>query len=1094
MAAGGVRELLLRVKMDTKSLNAGVGDVKRQMTLLRAQYKNLAEDASIEDTTGALYANLSAQARAAQNQVGLLQQKVQSLRAALNQATDKGDQSRLTSDLVNAETALANAETTANRLKNTLEGFKLDQFVTDAERTADAILSISTAYDSVIGDAAAKSKEDARETWKDWDAAFANLKKTVNMTAEQEEEMQDVLKSMSYERPKTYEELATLGQYAGQGGVAYEGLRDFIGAMADFSVAVADLPVQSATMNMSQILNVFGLGYDQIWNAASAIVELGNTTATTEAQIIDMSQRISGAGQLAGMTAADVFGLAAGLSALGINAEAGGTATSKLINEFQYAAALGTRVQKIYGEQFEDDAVGFSNWVNSFKRADLAEQANMLGITMSEMKQYASSWVTLQRVSELTGKSTEEWLESWNESAAGTILDFLFSLSELSDDNSADAVAFLNSIGLTGARMSDMLLRGANSAETLRATIARSNAAYEEGTALQEEAAQKYATQRSQDVMNENRQRAVEASVGEYVNLIEAPFESLFARMKERFETEMPSWVKAGVAGTQEVLSLLGQGLNFAGSTAQSIYFVGKGIQSFKELQQSGSLGKLGEGFAKVGSGLKTAAPYLLAGAAAYGLYELLDALREAAVDTRAISDGLKNLEINIDERSVSATLGAIGEVKAAMEGLQPGGEDRTLENRAALVAAGYGTDEMLGQTLGYRAAQAERNLNAIYDEYAAKMANVQAAMEAAAERGDQEGLDVYQAQLRRYQADMEQDVNDERARYTGQVTDLIAGALERAGQDGRVQQLAKKYNVLNLLTGLADGSIRADGEEYAALYEQVWKGLRSAGIQNPLDKYNGVYLPGNAMYAADKAAATDWQKWLKAYYGVIAKDAETLLSDSGLTTILQAALTSDVTENLDASSISGAYMGLLELMDLRGIAEKGAANASEIGKYSALGLGDGIEENGGMPSEKMNQAVDNMLQSARNMLGIQSPSRVMAEMGLYIDEGLAQGIEENGQLAVDALQRVGAMIEAEALRQAELIRRAMTVVAPAPVWAGGAVMGVAAGSAALAGTTYNQTFNLSGGSAAAKQSVKALAREMVRLSKEDNAGLGMKN
>ncbi|HGH0452933.1 TPA: hypothetical protein ACJHE6_004227, partial [Clostridioides difficile] len=49
-----------------------------------------------------------------------------------------------------------------------------------------------------------------------------------------------------------------------------------------------------------------------------------------------------------------------------------------------------------------------------------------------------------------------------------------------------------------------------------------------------------------------------------------------------------------------------------------------------------------------------------------------------------------------------------------------------------------------------------------------------------------------------------------------------------------------------------------------------------------------------------------------------------------------------------------------------------------------------------------------------RKVLGIHSPSRVMAEIGKFVDEGLAQGIANNSDSVKKATEKITKIIEEE--------------------------------------------------------------------------------
>src|SRR5690606_22974231 len=67
---------------------------------------------------------------------------------------------------------------------------------------------------------------------------------------------------------------------------------------------------------------------------ASALVNLGNNFAATESQIVDITERIVGAGNAAGFTQPEILAWATAIRAVGIEAESGGSSFSTFMSEF----------------------------------------------------------------------------------------------------------------------------------------------------------------------------------------------------------------------------------------------------------------------------------------------------------------------------------------------------------------------------------------------------------------------------------------------------------------------------------------------------------------------------------------------------------------------------------------------------------------------------------------------------------------------------------------------------------------------------------------------------------------------------------------
>jgi TP901 family phage tail tape measure protein len=163
-----------------------------------------------------------------------------------------------------------------------------------------------------------------------WESAWAGVTKTTDGSAEQMAQLEEDLRALALVLPATHEEIAATAEAAGQLGVAREDIAAFTKTAIDLG-ETTNLSAEEAATAIAQMMNVMGSAPDVIDEIGSTLVALGNDGASTEAQILSMAQRLTGAVKLIGGSEADVLGIASAMSNLGIQSELGGGAMSRTI-------------------------------------------------------------------------------------------------------------------------------------------------------------------------------------------------------------------------------------------------------------------------------------------------------------------------------------------------------------------------------------------------------------------------------------------------------------------------------------------------------------------------------------------------------------------------------------------------------------------------------------------------------------------------------------------------------------------------------------------------------------------------------------------
>lgn len=292
----------------------------------------------------------------------------------------------------------------------------------------------------------------------DWESAFAGVMKTVDETASTTyADIEESLRGMARELPATHQEIAAVAEAAGQLGVATEDVAEFSETMIALGESTNLTADEAATM-IAQMSNVMGTmardGAEGVERLGSTLVQLGNNSATTERDILAMSQRISSTASVIGMTEADVLGFATALSSVGINAEAGGSAISRVFMSIASSVSQG-------GEDLESFA-------------------------------------------EIAGTSASEFARSFEEDPARAVATFIDGLGRISAAG-GDVFGVLSDLGMSDIRVSQALLTMAESGDLLFEALDMGAEAWEENTALQDEFAKRLETTQAQlDIAKNN--------------------------------------------------------------------------------------------------------------------------------------------------------------------------------------------------------------------------------------------------------------------------------------------------------------------------------------------------------------------------------------------------------------------------------------------------------------------------------------------------------------------------------------------------------------------------------------------------------------
>lgn len=326
----------------------------------------------------------------------------------------------------------------------------------------------------------------------EFESAFAGVRKTVEATEAEYAQMENSIREMATNIPTTASELSGIAEAAGQLGIAKENIVEFSKTMADMDVAT-NMTSEDAATNFARFANITGMSQDKFDELGSTVVSLGNNLATTESEIVEMSMRLAGAGAQVNLSEAQIMGMAAALSSVGIEAEMGGSAFSKLMVNLQLAVETGN----------------------------------------DSLTQYAK----------VAGMTSKEFKKAFNEDAASAISSFLSGLNN-TERNGMSAIAVLDDMGITEVRMRDALLRASNASDVFNKSLNIANSAWEKNIALTNEAEQRYKTFDSQKQMTVNN--LTDMGIETYQSMRGSLTEGLYAINNELFTSMRDTFIDSG--------------------------------------------------------------------------------------------------------------------------------------------------------------------------------------------------------------------------------------------------------------------------------------------------------------------------------------------------------------------------------------------------------------------------------------------------------------------------------------------------------------------------------------------------------------------
>ena len=707
------------------------------------------------------------------------------------------------------------------QLTNRIDALKKEQEeVAEGAQTFGnkASQAFSTVHEAIVAAGIATALKEVYEYFADcaqasmdFESAMTGVAKTTDLTDDELSAMSDAIKEMSTEIPATTEELAAIAESAGQLGIHKESLLDFTEIMAMLGTST-NMTADEAATSLSRLANITGMSQEDFDRLGATIVDLGNNLATTEKEIVDMSMRIAGAGAQVGMTEAEIMSFSGALSSVGIEAEAGGSAFSTLISDMSLAVQQG-------GDGLEQFA-------------------------------------------DVAGMSASEFAAAFEEDAAGAIIQFIQGLGNMESEGRS-AIAVLDDMGLSDIRMRDALLRAAGASDVFTNALQIGSNAWDENTALVNEATKRYATTQSQLTMMQNAYKNLKVAIGDaYTPALQKAYSvgTQVLNAVSQFVKQNPALVNA-ITAFVGVLGLV--------VAALAAYTVGAKVAAAASAMLTAAIPGVNiiMGVAAAVAGV-TAAIAALATAAANDAVPSVDELTQAAQGMREAMD-----EANATyDDTVSSTLAAAGVADtyiAKLEEMEAAGVRTEEEHRQY-----HNTLALLCQVVPDLANYIDLETDTIEGGTAALRANTEAWKQNAMQQAYQEQLTALYSQ------------------YSAVLIEAEENSIGLTKAQYQQEAANKKYNDtvarMNELWNEAAAEAEAYNQEYYAMTDAT-----NFLTQEYYDLQNSLYDINDEMWAAEQSA--------KNYQKAIEEDQEAVAAAEA-----EIALAEEAVQNLTAATQDG--------------------------------------------------------------------------------------------------------------------------------------------------------------------------------------------
>lgn len=290
------------------------------------------------------------------------------------------------------------------------------------------------------------------------DSAYRDMRKTVDGTEEQFEQLRDSAIEFSRTHVTSADQILQIEALGGELGITTENLETFAEVVSNLDVA-SNLDTEGAATALGHLANIMHLSKEDYVGFSDALVRLGNNGASTETEIVNIAERIGSMGSIVDMSASDVLAWSSSIASTGQNAEAAGTAISRTMSFFETSvAAAGGTVDTSFESinaavQEGGDKLTLFASLSGMTAEEFAQswETESESMAASLQEQLGNAKDNLQMIADVAHMSADEFAQTWESDPTEAMKAFIKGLNDI-EGSGGSADKILQNLGITAVR------------------------------------------------------------------------------------------------------------------------------------------------------------------------------------------------------------------------------------------------------------------------------------------------------------------------------------------------------------------------------------------------------------------------------------------------------------------------------------------------------------------------------------------------------------------------------------------------------------------------------------------------------------------